>query len=166
MEDQYNKSMKGAFTEIGKALIAELTKQLLNADKKASGKLIRSLDYKVIEQVNGLLLQLRAAPYLKYVDQGVNGTRSVYTTPYGFRGMISVKAIKPWIKARGIKFKGMTDDQAAFVIARSIGRKGIKPTNVIKKSIDNIFNNKKKLLERAAITDIEDMINKIMIGKK
>ena len=41
-----NENLKSALEQVGIDLVKELTKQLLNADKKASGNLIKSLDYK------------------------------------------------------------------------------------------------------------------------
>ena len=43
--------------------------------------------------------------------------------------------IKKWIDVRKIKPKDMTRDQLAFVIARSIKKKGIQPTNVTQKKL-------------------------------
>ena len=68
-----NENLKSALEQVGIDLVKELTKQLLNADKKASGNLIKSLDYKVVETVDGFILNLLAADYLNTVDQGPGG---------------------------------------------------------------------------------------------
>lgn len=145
--------------KIGKEFIAELIKQLIQADKVASGKLLKSLNYKVIEVLDNLLIQINSEAYLQYVDAGRRPGKMPPTT-----------AIKKWIDIRKIKGRDkngrfITKDQTAFLIARSIGRKGIKPTNVIKKSMDNILRSKKEALGKAAAKDILNILNKILVNK-
>lgn len=151
-----NFNLKGALEDLGADFIKELTNQLLSADKKATGDLIRSLDYEVIETVNGLFLNIISDEYLKYVDEG----RKPGKMPP------SSKFIK-WIDAKGIKFKNkkgkiIKKESTAFLIARSIGKKGIKPTNVIRKTIDTVYSNKIEVLEKAAIEDIYVLIDKLL----
>lgn len=144
--------LKKEMDRLGKDYIIELTNQLLSADKKASGNLIRSLKYEVIEVLNNILVKVSAAPYLEVVDKGRRPGKMPPTSP-----------IKKWINIRGIKpGKKQTVDQLAFVIARSISRKGIRPTGVIKKSIDNLLKTKRELLGKAAAKDISNNIKKIL----
>lgn len=152
-----NENLKSAMEQIGVDLVKELTKQLLNADKKATGNLIKSLDYKVVETVDGFFLNLLAADYLNIVDQGRKPGK-----------MPPPSKLDKWIVVRGIaprdkKGKFISRKSVQFLIARSIGKKGIKPTNVIRKSIDSIYSNKIKLLEKAVVKDIEALIEKIKI---
>lgn len=124
-----------ALVNTGDELVKELTRQLLINDKVATRHLINSLDFDVVETMEGLTIKLKADYYLKYVDEG----RSPGNFP-------PTKDIIKWIKAKGISFnnskgKKYTKEQMGFVIARSIGRKGIKATNVINTSINNILNN-------------------------
>lgn len=152
-----NDNLKSALEQVGIDLVKELTKQLINADKKASGNLIKSLDYKVVETIDGFLLNLLAADYLTFVDQGRKPGK-----------MPPPSKLDKWIVVRGIaprdkKGRFISRKSIQFLIARSIGKKGIKPTNVIRKSIDSIYSNKIKLLEKAAVEDIEALIQKILI---
>jgi len=157
MDKIVSDELEKVLNEIGKDLVKELSLQLMRADKRASGNLIDSLDYKVVEAVDGFFLEIIAADYLKYVDQGRRPGKQPPT-----------KAIRKWIDDRKIlprdKKTGrfIKKESAAFLMARSIGKKGIKPTNVIKKSVDNIFKSKQQLLAKAAIGDIEALINKIL----
>jgi hypothetical protein len=151
-------NLEEAFDIIGQDLVKTLIKNLLNANKKATGQLIRSIDYKIIEKVNGLMIELRAANYLTNVDEGRK--RGAKQPP--------TRALDKWISARGItmkdkKGKPISKESAKFLIARSIKRNGIRPTNVIKNTIDEVYNNKQKLIETAAIEDISDLIDKIII---
>ena len=150
--DDY-KELKLAVDKLGKEYILELTKQLIAADKKASGKLLRSLNYNVIEVLGTVMLRIAAERYLLDVDKGRKPGKMPPTSP-----------IKKWIDVRKIKPKDMTRDQLAFVIARSIKKKGIQPTNVIQKTIDNILKNKTKILAEAASKDVMKQIDKILIN--
>lgn len=151
-----NNNLKEALDEVGIDLVKTLVKNLLAADKKATGGLIRSIDYKVIEKANILMVELLAADYLTIVDEGRRPGKQPPT-----------KALDKWVIARGIaprdkKGRFISRESVKFLIARSIGRKGIKPTGVLKKTIDEVYGRKQKLLELAAIGDINKMIDKII----
>lgn len=150
--DDY-RELKLAVDKLGKEYILELTKQLIAADKVASGKLLRSLNYNVIEVLGNIMLRIGAEGYLRDVDKGRKPGKMPPTSP-----------IKKWIDVRKIKPKDMTRDQLAFVIAKSIKRKGIQPTNVIQKAVDNILKNKSKILAEAASKDVMKQIDKILIN--
>jgi len=140
-DEMDNKFLWSALTNVGDELVKELTKQLIAHDKVATKNLVNSLDFDVIEQAEKLSLVLKADYYLRYVDEG----RKKGNPPPS-------KEIEKWIKVKGISLrsdKGVKykPAQAAFVISRSIGKKGIKATNVINKSINNVLNNLDSLSE-------------------
>ena len=85
---------------------------------KGGGKLERSVDYRLVPTVRGLTIELESEEYLKYVDQG----RKPGTYP-------NITAISNWATLKGIS------QDAVFPIARKIFKFGIKPTNVISKTI-------------------------------
>jgi hypothetical protein len=152
-----NDNLKIALDELGVDFINELTNQLLAADKKATGQLISSLNYKVVDVLDNLLLTISAEPYLKFIDEGRKPGK-----------MPPSQVFFKWIDARGIVFKNnkgkiIKKESTAFLIARSIGKKGIKPTNVIRKTIDKIYSTKTQLLEKAAAKDIVALIQKILV---
>jgi hypothetical protein len=155
-----NKNLDKAFDSLGKDLVKTLVKNLLSANKKATGNLIRSIDYKVVEKANGFIVELLAADYLTNVDEGRRkGAKQPPT-----------KSLDRWVIARGIaprdkKGKFISRESVKFLIARSIAKNGIKPTNVIQNTINEVYNNKQKLIEKAAIEDLNALIDKIMIVK-
>jgi len=154
-----NENLKLALDEIGSDIVADITKQLLDLDKNATGNLIKSIDYKVIDAANSVILEISSDNYLKYVDQGRRPGKQPPTA-----------AIIPWVQARGIEFKSKTgniipEKSTAFLIARSIGRKGIKPTHILKNTIDKIYKNKENLIAKAAVEDIKDLVDKIIFNK-
>jgi len=148
-----NTNLKKALDEVGRDLVKTMVKKLIEADKDATGKLIKSVDYKVVETANGVIVQLLSADYLKNVDEG---RRPGAKQPPS-------KALDRWIVARGIaprdkKGKFISRQSVKFLIARSISKNGIKPTNVIKNTINEVYTNKQKLLVEAAGKDIEALI--------
>jgi hypothetical protein len=66
---EYN-NLKAALEDLGVDFVKELTNQLLAADKKATGQLINSLDWRVVEVFEALFLNITADSYLKWVDEG------------------------------------------------------------------------------------------------
>jgi hypothetical protein len=145
-------NLKKQLEILGVESIGFITKILVENDKQVTGNLIRSLDFKIIKDIDGLLLQILAAPYFKNVDEGRRPGKMPPTKP-----------IQKWAERKGIKIKNMTNQQTAFVIARSIGKKGIKPLNITNKLIDNIMRNKDTLIKAGAVKDIQNLIDKMFI---
>ncbi len=52
MENLELRNLKKQLEALGREYVAELTKQLISADKVATGQLISSLDYEVLDTVN------------------------------------------------------------------------------------------------------------------
>lgn len=115
---------------VAQQIIDEIKKNLIKEDKIATGKLIKSLDYRTLRTVEGWTIQILGEKYLEFVDKGRKPGKQPPIGP-----------ILKWIQAKPIKFVGKTDKQMAFIIARSIGKKGIVPTNVINKSVKKILDN-------------------------
>jgi hypothetical protein len=145
-------NLKKQLEILGVEAIGYITKILAENDKQVTGNLIKSLDFKVVKDVDGFFLQILAAPYFKNVDEGRRPGK-----------MPPVKPIQKWADRRGIKFKNMSQQQTAFVIARSIGKKGIKPLNITNKLINDVIIKKEKLIKSGAAKDIQDFIEKTFI---
>jgi hypothetical protein len=138
---------------IGVEAIGFITKILVENDKQVTGNLIKSLDFKIIKDVDGFFLQILAAPYFSNVDKGRKPGKMPPSGP-----------IKKWVDRRGIVIKGQTSAQTAFVIARSIGKKGIKPLNITNKLISNIIKNKESIIKSGVVKDVQELIDKIIIN--
>jgi len=155
-------NIKEALNIFGDAYIQELSKQLLQLDKVASGKLLRSLDYKVIQDLeDNFKVIIIAQDYLKFIDSGRKAGK-----------MPPPKSLLSWIEDRRIRFvnkngKGfMKKEQTAFIIARSIGKKGIRPTNILKITLGNVLNLRSKVIANGAKLDFEYLVNSIMLDLK
>jgi len=135
-----NENFKAAVLKYGEGYITEIAKQLLLNNKNATGLLLDSLDYRVIETADTIALEILANDYLYNVDKG----RKPGSMP-------PVDNITKWVAARGINFKykgrTLTQKQIGFAIAKSIQLKGIKPTNILKKAKASFLVNKAALNE-------------------
>jgi hypothetical protein len=155
-------ALRGAMEKYGEALVIEIVQQLKDAGKEATGNLAKSVDYELIEALDKISVGIVALPYFDFVDGGRRkGAKPPPTGP-----------IIEWMKVKGIKGRNLktgkfiTQKSAAFAIARGIGKNGIKPTNVIKKSLRKLKSLQAKLLTDAAVEDMTKMIQGVFLIKK
>lgn len=111
----------------GKDFVNNLKAELIKFDKVATGDLINSISYKIIDKGERWEVDIIANNYLDYVDKGRRP---------GAKQPPSNKLV-PWVESKGIKIMGedgehLTTKTIAFIIAQSIGKKGIKATDVIR----------------------------------
>jgi hypothetical protein len=127
---------KQAMDEFGKLWVKTLREQLITTQpfpKRATGKLYNSVQYRVTQRENDWTLTLLSEDYMKFVDKGVSGTQRRYNTPYSYKTKKPpISVIKQWTRVKGLP------EQAAYPIQNKIFRFGLKPTNVINKSIREI----------------------------
>jgi hypothetical protein len=148
-----NDNLKEALDEIGQDIVTGIVQELIRAGKKDTGNLINSIEYNVLETVDGVLLELNAPEYLKYIDEG--------RRPNSKQPPIS--AIIPWVRRKGIVVQGAKNErQSAFVIARAIGKNGIRPLNFLKPTIERVIKNKQELIRKMSEDDILNILNKIL----
>lgn len=138
---------------LGEDYVKKMTEILLAKNKRATGELIRSLGWEILPEVDKLILNLYAASHLEYVQNG----RRPNSKPPPYRVLL------PWLRARGITFQNKSEKGTAIIIAKSIGKKGIKPVREIKQTLQKIYDNKANLIARAAREDIEDLINQYLV---
>jgi hypothetical protein len=113
--------------------IKTLTKHLVAHGKRASGRLIQSIDYKISKQADMIRIIIEGEDYLRFVDQGVDGKFTSYGSPYRFTTkMPPVSKIEEWCSTKGIP------KSAAFPIAKNIFKFGIEPTYVIDSTLSEM----------------------------
>jgi hypothetical protein len=147
-----DKNFRKAVLDYGELFIQNIIKQILLNNKKASGDLIDSLDYRVIEIADTVVLEILANPYLTIVDKGLR--------PGHFP---NVSRIIKWAEVRKLKphnKKYKTTSDVGWAVAKSIDRKGIKPTHILRKAKASLMANKEALnkVVGAAQLDINDLI--------
>lgn len=141
------KNTQEEFERFAKYVIQQSRSNLSKAKKKGSGKLYNSLGYKLQTGRNSLFLRFEMEGYGEFVDKGVSGTRKKYNTPYSYKSkQPPVKDLLQWIKQKKLRFRDADGKYAkgsqkslAFVIARSIKRKGIKPSLFFTKPFEKAF---------------------------
>lgn len=138
------KNLEIALELFGKEYIKILARELRNARKDSSGKLIDSLTSDVVDAAKELSLILSAEKYIEYIDKG----RLSGSYP-------PIAAILKWASLKGI------DKRSAFAIQKSIYKFGIKPTNIISKAYDISLNSLKKHAEDGYSKDIEEYFNNL-----
>ena len=135
----------------GDEYVKELIKALRMYKKDASGRLIKSIDYRLTETAYELNFFINAEDYLTYIDEG----RKPGSYP-------PIKAIARWASIKGI------DSGAVFPIAHKIYKYGIKPTNILDKverkvlygkAFDELEQNMANNIETAIVNNINE-INK------
>jgi len=159
MDEIKLKALKKAMEKYGEALVLEIVKQLKSADKIATGALAKSVDYELIEALDSIAVNILSLDYMDVVD---GGRRKGAKAP-------PTDVIVKWMKVRKIKGRDkrgrfIKDKSAAFLIARAIGKNGIKPTFVIKKSINKLKSLQQKLLTEAAVEDMTKMIQGVFLN--
>ena len=153
--------MKFSRTE---ALLNSFAQTIINRYKDkiseyASGKLYKTIDYTITSQNDSYLVTINLEEYWKYISYGRKpGSR-----------MPPVEAIENWIKVRKIlprpitlksgKQRVPTVQQLAYVIARSIAKKGIAPRPFMRKSIEDTMNDFKSKLTAAVRDDVLENLN-------
>jgi len=135
--------------------IEKLRASLQSNNKVASGSLQSSMIPVVDSSPNYFSLTILSNKYGKFVDKGVSGTKVKYNTPYSYKTkQPPVSVIKQFMANRGIvPDEGNTPEaisSLAYLIARSIKSKGLKPTKFVSEAIgENEINELKKDIRNA-----------------
>ena len=112
---------------------SNLTKNRKNDTKK----LYNSLKGEVVTENNYSIVGFSMDVHGLFVDKGVKGSKSsakAPNSPYSFKSkMPPVAVIAKWVKRRGLKGRDkngrfIKDNTLAYLIARSIFQKGMKPS--------------------------------------
>jgi len=146
--------------EIGDDLVKEIQTNLIKADKSATGKLVKSIDYRLIVSesqrlVRQLRIEILGEDYLKWVDEGRRPGAKM-PPPQKLDKWIVARRIAP----RDAQGRFISRKSLQFLIARSISKKGIKATNVLDKSVKTILSKYKEKLNAAAVEEFNEIITK------
>ena len=145
--------------------VIQQSRSNLSKDKKNVSKaLYNSLDYKIISDKSGFILQFLMEEYGAYQDQGVSGTKRKYDTPFKYTNKRPpAKAFDKWTVRKGIaprdeggkftKRKGLS-----FAIAKTIFEQGIRPSLFFTKPFEKRFETLPNELIAAFVNDAEKTI--------
>jgi hypothetical protein len=175
----------------GKAFNDKITEILDKENITSSGRLAEPALPIITKFGNGYILSLgyepgsEASKYYDFVNKGVKGTKNEKAdskTPYAFKGnkkAVPISSIEKWLgynKLKSVSVKKYTKlgtetkaiegkKSLAFLIARSIHRKGLKSTRYFDRAVAQIFN--KEFIENIAIAvggDIQIQIKQAING--
>jgi len=147
------------------AVVQQAKLNLKGQNKVSSGNLYNSIkgsEVKVSE--NSIQFNIEMEDYGTFIDKGVNGKKSVYTTPYSYKDkMPPPSKLDKWIVKRGIAPRdkdGKFIDRKSlqFLIARSIFNNGIKPSLFFTKPFEAEYKKLEGQLDNILFKDAEDMI--------
>lgn len=142
---------------------------LIQDDKISSGKLLNSVDYQVVQNGMTYEVQLKLEEYWKYVEKGVRGEKNP-SSPYENPGWKAYPFILDWISVKPVLPRPLkngklpTPKQLAFLITRSMVKKGTEGSDDLKDSIDEINARYKEKLVIALHKDMETLM-KVMVGE-
>jgi len=168
------KNIENYLNSFGKQVVNRSKANLQRAGK--GGKLEESIKFKVIEDADGFKVQFFMSSYGQFVDKGVSGTQTKRTfkdyksktikSPYSYKNSKGhsqppSKALDKWVVRKGIaprdaSGKFMKRKTITFLIARSIGRKGIQGISFFQKPLGLAMKDFPTLVLKAIRKDISD----------
>ena len=123
---------------------------LVSKGKIASGDLVNSIGYQVVESAKGKSVEFLADDYWVYVEYG-RRAGDKFPPP---------QPIAQWIRERRIRpSAGVTQEQLVYLISRAIADKGIRPTPFVEASEQAVL----KFVEGESLLQAleEDVLNNI-----
>ena len=143
--------------DFGKELADKYQRKIVNDDSVASGKLLNSIRYIFNKNNTSFEISMEMAEYWKYVE---DGRKSGKFPP--------ISAIREWVKVKPViprPYNGKlpTENQLAFLISRSISKKGIRPRPIFDDSLDDAMRDFENGLEDAFTKDVENEMDKITV---
>jgi hypothetical protein len=137
--------LKDELDTFRKRVIQQAKSNLTRTGKNASKRLYNSLDSDLKGSANSFQLDFMMADYGEFIDKGVSGIKKKYDTPYSYKSkMPPPSKLDKWIVRRGLaprdkNGKLMNRKSLQFVVARSIYRKGFKPSLFFTKPFENEY---------------------------
>jgi len=161
LADQY---LRDELNKFAKYVIQQSRSNLSKGKKNVSKELYNSLGYEISQSGSSMSLGFDMVDYGKFQDRGVSGTEKKYNTPYKYTNkMPPAKAFDKWTVRKGIaprgkggkfeKRKGLN-----YAIAKSIYKKGIRPSMFFTKPFAAAFKRLPDELVEAYSIGIEKQI--------
>ena len=161
LAEQY---LRDELNKFAKYVIQQSRSNLSKGKKNVSKELYNSLGYEISQSGSTMSLGFDMVDYGKFQDRGVSGTEKKYNTPYKYTNkMPPAKAFDKWTIRKGIaprgkggkfeKRKGLN-----YAIAKSIYKKGIRPSMFFTKPFAAAFKRLPEELVKAYSIGIEKQI--------
>jgi hypothetical protein len=166
------KDTQDALNAFGKYVVQQSRSKLTQSNKNASKRLYESLGYELKVMPSSFSMAFLMENYGEYQDKGVSGTEVKYNTPYKYTNkMPPPSAFSQWVVRKGLK--GTRDASGRFVsrkglqfaIAKSIFKKGIKPSLFFTKPFEAAFKNLPNDIVEAYGLDVENFLKTTINNK-
>ena len=131
------KNVQQELNRFAKYVVSQSRANLTRGKKNVSKSLYNSIDSNVKENKNSFSMEFLMDDYGVFQDKGVSGTEKKYNTPFKYGNLI----------------------------ARSIQKKGIKPSLFFTKPFNKAFNNLSKDLVEAFKLDVETLMKNSINNK-
>ena len=164
--------LKDELNTFRKRVIQQAKSNLTRTGKNASKRLYNSLDSDLKSSPNSFQLDFTMADYGEYVDKGVSGTQKKYDTKYAYTNkMPPPSKLDKWIVRRGLaprdkSGKLLNRKTLQFLVARSIYRKGFKPSLFFTKPFENEYKKLSKDLIEAYGLDMSEFLQYTLTNYK
>ena len=122
----------------------------------ASGDLINSVNYILDFKDNTFEVSLSLLEYWKYVEYGRRPGK--FPPPSAIRKWIEVKPVVPRPLKNG---KLPTLNQLTYLISRSIAEKGIRPKNILEKTLEEINKEYEDKISEALSLDLSNSLDEV-----
>lgn len=143
---------KKALENFGKYLVKESRKNLTRKKKNVTSSLYDSLDYQVKAMPNSFEFDFLMEEYGEWVDKGRKAGKNPPFSP-----------LRKWVQDRRIQFRDnrgrfQTYDQTAWAVVKSIGKKGIEPSNFYSRPFNLGFQKLPNEVAEAYALDVEEFL--------
>ena len=166
------KDTQDALNAFGKYVVQQSRSKLTQSNKNASKRLYESLGYELKVMPNSFSMAFLMENYGEYQDKGVSGTEVKYNTPYKYTNkMPPPSAFSQWVVRKGLKGTRDASGRFAsrkglqFAIAKSIFKKGIKPSLFFTKPFEAAFKNLPDDIVEAYGLDMENFLKTTINNK-
>ncbi len=166
------KDTQDALNAFGRYVVQQSRSRLTKGGKNASNALYDSLGYDLKVMPNSFSMAFLMEEYGEYQDKGVSGTDVKYNTPFKYTNkMPPPSAFSQWVIRKGLK--GTRDKSGKFTsrkglqfaIAKSIFKKGIKPSLFFTKPFEAAFERLPDDIVEAFGLDVENFLKTTINNK-
>ena len=139
----FNEAVASAMGILGEKVTDTMIDTLISKGKLATGQLVQGIQHteQFDEQDEQFVTTIKIPGYGKYVNEGRRPGAK----------MPPIQPILQWINVRRIRTPQYTQPQLAWAIAKSIAKKGIRPTPFIENSIEFALMNFQDEIKQGAV---------------
>jgi len=121
--------LKALLDRYGKEVVKEIQTTLIQNKKVATGSLVKSFKYQVVEKNNILDLKISTdSSYALIIDKGKKASNK----------QAPVEPFLKWIKAKGLSKGAQRDLSFAYALSKKVNKKSVKGLNFMAKSLNKV----------------------------